>query len=102
MPIKPENKSRYPRNWKEIRGAILERAQSLCEFCSARNYEPHPITRKRVILTIAHLDHIPENCDHANLKALCQRCHNRYDGPHRAANRRKTLELKRLPKLEGC
>ena len=26
MPIKPENKSRYPKNWKQIRNSILERA----------------------------------------------------------------------------
>ena len=25
MPIKPENKKRYPKNWKDIRAAILER-----------------------------------------------------------------------------
>ena len=24
MPIKPENKSRYPKNWKEIRERILK------------------------------------------------------------------------------
>jgi len=39
----------------------------------------------RIVLTVAHLDHQPENCDRANLKALCQRCHNSYDMPHRRA-----------------
>lgn len=32
-----------------------------------------------IVLTIAHLDHTPENCDPANLRAWCQRCHLRYD-----------------------
>lgn len=41
----------------------------------------------RVILTVAHLDHQPENCARENLRALCQRCHNRYDAPARAAGR---------------
>jgi 5-methylcytosine-specific restriction endonuclease McrA len=37
-----------------------------------------------VVLTVAHLDHQPENCaDPENMKALCQRCHNRYDAPMR-------------------
>lgn len=37
----------------------------------------------RIVLTVAHLDHQPENCADENLKALCQRCHNRYDAPMR-------------------
>jgi hypothetical protein len=36
-----------------------------------------------VVLTIAHLDHTPENCSDDNLASLCQRCHNIYDRPHR-------------------
>lgn len=31
MPIKPENKGRYPKNWKEIRQQILQRANNRCE-----------------------------------------------------------------------
>lgn len=38
MPILPENKKRYPRNWKKIREKILERAQNRCEFCNINNY----------------------------------------------------------------
>jgi hypothetical protein len=41
--------------------------------------EPHPVTRSRVVLTTAHLDHTPENCHDSNLKAMCQRCHLSYD-----------------------
>lgn len=32
-----------------------------------------------------HIDDYPENCADENLKALCQRCHNRYDMPMRKA-----------------
>lgn len=35
----------------------------------------------RVVLTVAHLDHMPEHCDDTNLRAWCQRCHLRYDAP---------------------
>lgn len=37
MPIKKENKDRYPENWKEIRQKILERADNKCEFCGIEN-----------------------------------------------------------------
>ena len=91
MPIKPENRRRYPADWKtRIRPAILERAGHCCEGsptypeCRARNYEPHPVTGSRVVLTIAHWpDHAPENCDPGNLHAWCQRCHNTMDAPVR-------------------
>ncbi|WP_194720779.1 hypothetical protein [Noviherbaspirillum malthae] len=43
-----------------------------------------------VVLTIAHLDHIPENCDPTNLRAWCQRCHLRHDAQHHAENARQT------------
>jgi hypothetical protein len=43
----------------------------------------------KVVLTIAHLDHDLSNNDYSNLKALCQRCHNRYDSVHRKINRSK-------------
>lgn len=94
MPIKPENKSRYPKNWKQIRAQILERANNRCEFCGVENhtYRYNPKTGKdaRIVLTIAHLDHTPENCDSSNLRALCQRCHNQYDAQHRKETRAKS------------
>lgn len=38
MPIKPENRNRYPADWPEIRARILARAWNRCEWCGARNY----------------------------------------------------------------
>lgn len=35
MPIKPENKARYPADWKQIRERILKRAGHKCERCQA-------------------------------------------------------------------
>jgi hypothetical protein len=93
MPIRPENRARYPKDWPQISKRIrFERADGQCEFtledgerCAARHGEPHPITGSIVVLTVAHLDHTPENCDDANLLAGCQRCHNRYDMAMRRA-----------------
>lgn len=124
MPIRDENKARYPKDWPQISKRIRERAGQKCERCQAPNgeliirersedwdFEPTYITTKnemfsaedgrlitgayfaarditkavKVILTVAHLDHQPENCADDNLKAWCQRCHNIYDMPMRKA-----------------
>ena len=51
--------------------------------------EVHPTNKLiKVVLTIAHLDHDINNNDFSNLKALCQRCHNRYDVGFRKENRK--------------
>lgn len=126
MPIRPENRKRYPADWPEIRERILARAGNKCERCGVKNHAlggrlpnggwceamptgdnglrntwpkpgehaacwvnstrtPRTLRIVRIVLTIAHLDHMPENCDPANLQALCQRCHNRLDAKMRAA-----------------
>jgi 5-methylcytosine-specific restriction endonuclease McrA len=93
----PIDYKKYPKNWKtEIRPAILERAGHKCEFCEATNYQPHPATGSRVVLTVAHLDHDVRNNSHDNLRALCQRCHLRYDAKHHAKNAAKTRAAKNL------
>jgi len=95
MPIKPENKALYPANWDQISLAIRKRAQNRCEICGAVNYQPHPVTGSKVILTVAHLDHNPANCVEDNLKAMCQRCHNAYDAQHRRVNANRTRSQKK-------
>lgn len=108
MPIREENKARYPANWRSISEAIVKRSGGRCECrgecgcnhaedevpvpdlpdwqrCAAFNKNAHPVTGSLVVLTVAHLDHQPENCADENLRAMCQRCHNRYDGPMRRA-----------------
>jgi hypothetical protein len=112
MPIKPENKQLYPDNWPEIRARILARAGNRCEEegCRLPNHAIgyrdhdgvfHEIEKSmqgdtdameareqgfriiQIILTVAHLDHNPENCEDSNLRAWCQLHHNRYDREHR-------------------
>ena len=126
MPIKPENRGRYPTDWKVIRANILERAVHCCEQCRVPNrariargagddaetymrddanvycantgehlgqcrMSDYSIGRMTdIVLTIAHLDHMPENNDPANLKALCQRCHLRHDMAQHVANAKAT------------
>jgi hypothetical protein len=89
MPIRPENKKRYPKDWK-LRSYFVRfvRAKGTCEKCGAKHGEPNPVTGSIVILTTAHVyDHRPEACSLLNLAAWCQLCHNRHDAKERAKNR---------------
>lgn len=140
MPIRPENKHRYPKDWKQVRERILKRAGYRCEHpgCSARQYAvgcwhrpgggavqwlglwgqndnprtyaearqvaaeesfsrfgDEPVPRGEppiivIVLTIAHLDHTPENCADDNLRALCQRHHLAHDAEHHVATAYRT------------
>lgn len=127
VPIRPENKARYPKDWYAISMEIRRRADNRCEECGVPNYElggrtrhgdwrkavptgdnglrltwpepgdygwceghPEKLRIVRIVLTVAHLDHQPENCRPENLKAWCQRCHNRYD----AAERRRGIQAR--------
>jgi hypothetical protein len=115
------NRHLYPDDWHEIRASILKRAENRCEFCGVENRakgwrdrfgEFHQLrelatasvrdlrlmTGKRIIaivLTVAHLDHDPANCDPDNLKALCQMCHLNYDLKHHKRNASHTRAVKR-------
>lgn len=131
MPIKPENRSRYPADWTQIRARILARAGNCCERCRvpnrtriARGAGEDADTYMRddatvycadsgtylgqthmsnyqvlrmvdIVLTIAHLDHTPENCADNNLQALCQRCHLRLDAGHHAETARATRHARK-------
>lgn len=98
MPIRPEMKARYPKDWK-LRSRFIRfyRAKNHCEWCGAENYMPHPITGSKVVLTTAHVyDHRPEASSLLNLAALCQKCHNGHDAEMRRKNR-----LERLKRESG-
>ena len=136
MPIRPENKARYPRDWLAISCRIRDRAGNKCEECGVPNYQhggrdPQGGWHKtlptgddgirltwprlgemawcegwqaerlrvvRIVLTVAHLNHTPEDCRPENLKAWCQRCHNRYD---MAERRKGTKERARAASAVG-
>lgn len=96
-PIRPEMRKRYPADWK-LRSRFIRqyRARNRCEWCGAKNHEPHPVTGSKVILTAAHVhDHRPEAASLLNLAALCQRCHLRHDRGLHVKSRAATLRRKR-------
>lgn len=102
MPINPEKMKLYPGGsirspeWLAIRERILDRAGHVCEGtpqhpdCRAPNGKTHPETGSKVVLTIAHMDWDETNSEDDNLKALCQRCHNKWDAPQRRQNAART------------
>jgi hypothetical protein len=102
-PIHPENRDRYPKDWKEIRQRILARAEFQCECIGECGNETGKRCEERhgafaetfsgvVVLTISHLNHIPEDCRPENLKAMCQACHLRYDRDQHAKSRRENRD----------
>ena len=109
MPIRPENRARYPADWKAISERIrFGRAGGRCECegecgtghigrCTRRHGDwlSAEIDGPTVVLTTAHRDHVPEHCEDANLFAACQRCHLGYDRGHHAQTAAATRERKR-------
>ena len=102
MPIRPEMKHLYPKNWDELAARAKARAGNKCERCGVRHgdwreradqtgpakpgqaTDDHGVVFYRIILTVAHLNHNPRDCRPENLQALCQRCHLAHDAPHHA------------------
>lgn len=56
--------------------------------CRAVNYESHPDTGSKVVLTTAHLDGDKTNNRFGNLRRLCQRCHLKHDLGNHIMNRK--------------
>lgn len=128
MPIKPENRARYPKDWPAISRQAKERAGWRCVHpgCTAHQYAvgfwvqefggrwvwkcewprdsgfigqsyadarevaagidwangecgPKPVV---IVLTVAHLNHQPEDCRPENLAPMCQRHHLAHDLDH--------------------
>lgn len=127
MPIKPENRVKYPPNWSEISLKVRSESGDRCEACRVCNratgYRYGPLKEFRslssterslalrtlrdfwpelrftkIVLTVHHLDGDPTNCDRDNLIALCQRCHLIADQSLRKV-RRNLEEQQRQPSL---
>ena len=95
MPVRPENRHRYGADWPEFSRHIrFERAEGRCECegecgrgthegrCPNKHGEQAYGTGSKVVLTVAHLTHEPEDREH--VKAMCQGCHLHYDKAHHA------------------
>ncbi len=113
----PMDRSLYPSNWEEIARQIKDEAGWKCQECGKECRRPgeslYQFIDRQVggnwrdnaeltwemgeqptkwVLTVAHLDHQPANCDRSNLRALCAPCHLRYDAKFHALKRRLAAE----------
>ena len=111
----PVDWSKYPKDWRDISANIKARSGGQCECageCGLHDgqdlYEPvahrcverHGFSAKfangTVILTTAHLNHDTQDSRPENLKAMCQRCHLRYDTKIHAQHSAITRKNKKL------
>lgn len=89
----PMDKKRYPQNWKQIATEIKDAAGWKCKVCGKQCRRPgEPFDTHKRTLTVAHLDHTPENMDPDNLMPMCAPCHLRYDARHHAETRKRKHE----------
>ena len=115
MPISRDKQALYPKDWKAISLRIRARAENRCECagecglhrgrrCVERDRKSAKWARGTVVLTVAHLWQGPcaechergEKCGiDSHLKAMCNRCHLRYDIKHHMANAARTRDRKR-------
>lgn len=115
MPIRLEHRHLYPPDWPELARQLKAAAgwRCVCEGeCGSdhggrcaevhgqpatwrRQREIAPGRAPRVVLTVGHIDHRPDNCDPANLRVWCQACHLAHDRPEHARRRRATWAARR-------
>ena len=117
----PFDSKRYPKDWRKISERIRARSGGQCECngecglhcttpgprrCVERNGQPAKWAKGKIILTVAHLGvtkpdgapgdpHDKMDVRDENLKAMCQRCHLRYDIVEHAKNSKRTRERKK-------
>ena len=112
----PVDYRKYPADWKAISRSIRDRSGGRCECmgecglhrdhpgprrCVEVNGGPAKWAKGKVVLTVAHLNadggvcDCAEHCGNpAHLKAMCQRCHIRYDLPRHIKNAKATRQRK--------
>ena len=103
----------YPKNWKSISLEIRKRSGNRCECwgecglhngqdlidsyngrCREYNKTKARFARGMVVLTVAHLCHKTKCARRSHLKAMCQRCHLRYDTDLHIKHAKETRKLK--------
>ena len=111
----PMDKTKYPKDWEEFSRRIrFDRAKQQCECagecglhdgrdlffpeakrCEERNGFPAKWAQGTIVLTVAHLNQPGGACtcsplcaEESHVKAMCQRCHLRYDIERHVENRK--------------
>ena len=92
----PVDWSKYPDDWKDIAKAVKEAAGWKCEKCGKQcRFPGDEFDTHRRTLTVAHINHVENDCRPENLVALCPACHFQYDGYRKAMQRLAKKRIKR-------
>jgi len=118
----PMDRRLYPADWDDIARQIKDEVGWRCEGCGRHCIRPgedpmafmerirtHRVSEcpvvaeflqfpRRFLLSVAHLDHVPQNIERSNLRAWCLPCHCRYDLSQMV--RKKYLKRERLGQLQ--
>jgi len=90
----PVDWAKYPENWKDIAGSIKESTGWKCQVCGKQCYTPGESCKDtRMVLTVAHINHVESDCRLENLVAACSVCHLKYDAERKRWQR---MALKRI------
>ena len=85
----PMDRKRYPKEWELISKSIKDAADWKCQKCGKQCRRPgESFDTHRNTLTVAHLNHTPEDVRPENLMAMCAPCHLKYDAKHHAETRK--------------
>lgn len=127
----PMDRSRYPDDWVKIAHRVKDAARWVCQACGAPHgddgaidldgcwndreeivempvdlqrqlFGPDGPELRRSILTVAHLNHEPEDCSDDNLRALCAACHRAYDRDDNAIRAARTLKRRHIEGLAAA
>ena len=89
----PMERERYPADWERIAFEKKESVGWKCERCGKQCRRPgEPFDTHKRTLTVAHLNHTPEDARPENLCAMCAPCHLRYDAQHHAETRKRRAD----------
>lgn len=88
----PMDRKRYPIDWEQIARRKKDSVGWKCESCGKQCRKPgEPFVTHKYTLTVAHLNHIPEDIRPENLCAMCAPCHLKYDAKHHAETRKRKM-----------
>ena len=97
----PMDHKRYPKEWKLISKSIKDAAGWKCQKCGKQCRRPgEPFDTHKRTLTVAHLNHTPEDVMPENLMAMCAPCHLRYDKDIHAMHRKENLRKRKNGEAE--
>jgi hypothetical protein len=86
--------TKYPDDWKWIAFCVKDAAGWKCQVCGKKCYIPgEKVIDTRMVLTVAHINHVEMDCRPENLLAACSVCHLKYDAERKRWQR---LALKRI------